>query len=272
MREPDPQLMHRPVELARSFDRIGDRYDARPDYPPQVFELLAERCGLGAGADVLEVGAGVGQATLPMLDRGAAVTVVDPGAALMQRLLDRTTGRRIEIIVSEFERASLPAAAFDLVTSATAFHWVEPITGMAQCARVLRPKGWLAVWWTLFGDESRPDPFHDALEPLLETRAPQLVRPEASHAAHRRDLMARAEIIETDPAFGPVDIEVIDWEGVHDPVELRRLFDTFAGWIVLPDGLRTELLDEIKRIANDEFGGTVRRPYQTLIFTSQRMP
>jgi ubiquinone/menaquinone biosynthesis C-methylase UbiE len=272
MHEHDPQLMQRPQELARAFDRIGDQYDARPGYPPQVFELLVERCGLGAGAHVLEVGAGVGQATLPMLDLGAAVTVVDPGAALMQRLLDRTAGRNIEIIVSELERAALPAAAFDLVTSATAFHWVEPITGVAQCARVLRPNGWLAVWWTLFGDEARPDPFHDVLEPLLEEKAPQLVTPEASHAAHRRDLLARAGIIETNAAFGPVDIEVIDWEGVHTAVELRRLFATFGGWIVLPDELRTELLDDVERIADDEFGGTVRRPYQTLIFTSRRVP
>ena len=52
--------------------------------------------------------------------------------------------------------------------------------------------------------------------------------------------------------------------------KLRRLFGTFGGWIMLPDALRAELLDEIERIADDEFGGTVRRPYQTLIFTSQR--
>ena len=272
MGEHDPQLMQRPPEVARAFDRIGDRYDARPGYPPQVFELLVERCGLGVGARVLEIGAGVGQATVPMLDLGAAVTVVDPGAALMQRLRARTTGRRVEIIVSEFERASLPAEAFDLVTSATAFHWVEPITGVAQCARVLRPTGWLAVWWTVYGDEARPDPFHGALEPLLREKAPQLVQPEASHAAHWRDLMARAAIIDANAAFGPVDIEIIDWEGVHDAVELRRLFGTFGGWIILPDELRTELLDDVEQIANDQFGGTVRRPYQTVIFTSPRVP
>ncbi len=272
MGEYDPELLQRPPELARSFDRIGDEYDARPGYPSQVFELLVERCGLGAGARVLEIGAGGGQATLPMLDLGAAVTVVDPGAALMHRLLERTKGRSIEVIVTEFERASLPAAAFDLVTSATAFHWVDAVAGVAQCARVLRPAGWLAAWWTLFGDEDRPDPFHDVLEPILEEKAPQLVQPEASHAAHWRDLLARAGIIEANPAFGPVDVRVIDWEGVHDAVGLRRLFATFGGWIVLPDPLRTELLDDVERIAADEFGGTVRRPYQTLIFTSQRVP
>ena len=270
MSEEEPELIPRPTALARSFDRIGDEYDARPGYPSQVFELLVERCGLEEGARVLEIGAGVGQATLPMLDLGAVVTVVDPGAALMQRLLERTTGRRVEVIVAEFERASLPATAFDLVTSATAFHWVEAVAGVEQCARVLRPAGWLAVWWTLFGDEARPDPFHDVLRPILEERAPQLVRPETAHAAHRRDLLARARIIETSPAFGPVDVHVIDWEGVHDAVGLRRLFGTFGGWIMLPDALRAELLDEIERIADDEFGGTVRRPYQTLIFTSQR--
>jgi len=263
-------LLQRPAELARSFDRIPDDYEARPGYPPRVFELLIERCGLGPGSRVLEIGAGVGQATLPMLALGARITVVDPGEALMRRLADRTAGR-VEIIVAELERAPLPAASFDVVASATAFHWVEPTAGAAQCARALRPGGWLAVWWTLWGNPDRPDPFHEALLPILEAKAPQLVQPDASHRAYQRDLFARAAIIEANPAFGPVRVERLDWEGSHDPVALRRLFGTFAGWIVLPDALRTELLDDVEGIARDQFGGAVRRPYETLIFTSHRV-
>jgi hypothetical protein len=37
-----------------------------------VFDVLVERCGLRPGASVLEIGAGSGQATLPLLARGAA--------------------------------------------------------------------------------------------------------------------------------------------------------------------------------------------------------
>ncbi len=269
----DPSdLLHRPAALARSFDRISEDYDARPGYPRRVFDLLVERCGLGTGSRVLEVGAGVGQATLPMLDLGAAVTVVDPGAALMRRLAERARGRDLEIIVAEFERASLPASSFDLVASATAFHWVDPTVGIARCAHALRPSGWLALWWTLWGNPDRPDPFHDALEPILRAKAPQLLTPEAQPRAYRRDLAARAAHIDANGAFGPVEQDVIDWDGVHDPVTLRRIFATFASWIVLPDALRAELLGDVERLAGDQFAGTVRRPYQTVTYLAQRRP
>ena len=66
-------------------------------------------------------------------------------------------------------------------------------------------------------------------------------------------------------------LETIRWEGVHDPVALRRLFATFAGWIVLPDARRAELLDDVERIARDRFDGIVRRPYQTVVYTAERL-
>ncbi|MGH3539817.1 MAG: hypothetical protein ACRDQJ_16250 [Pseudonocardiaceae bacterium] len=32
--------------------------------------------------------------------------------------------------------------------AAQASHWVDPIAGAAKAAQVLRPGGWLAVFWT----------------------------------------------------------------------------------------------------------------------------
>ena len=80
------QIVNRPPNLAYTFDEIPNDYDARPDYPPEVFELLVEHAELGPGTRVLEIGPGTGQATLPMLALGAHVTAVEPGARLARRL------------------------------------------------------------------------------------------------------------------------------------------------------------------------------------------
>ena len=51
----------------------------------------------------------------------------------------------VEVIVTDFDSWELPAATYDLVISATAFHWLDPATRVARCADVLRPGGMLAV-------------------------------------------------------------------------------------------------------------------------------
>ncbi len=274
MTEPDeaPRILRRPAELARVFDRIPNDYEARPPYPAELFEVLVDACGLGVGSRVLEVGAGTGQATLPLLDLGATVTAVEPGPALAGRLAERTAGRDITIVVADLEVAPLPEASFDLVAAATAFHWVDPVVGPAKCGRALRDDGWLALWWTVWGDPDRADPFHDASRPLLAAKAPQLLGPETSPQAYASDLAARTREVDRTGMFGPVRREIFDWVGVHDPVGLRRLYATFAPWLALPDPLRQELLDEVERLARDEFGGTVRRPYQTVLYLAPRLP
>ena len=275
--QPDPRdelpgLLDRPAGLAAAFNRVADGYDARPGYPEWVFDLLADRCGLGPGVEVVEIGPGVGQATLPLVERGARVVAVEPGPALAERLDARTPDRSVRVVVSRFEDAALPAASFDLVVAATAFHWVEPIAGVDKAATLLHNDGWLALWWNIWGDDDRPDPFYDALHPVVLAKAPHLAGEESSTAAYRRDIAARMAAIERSDAFGPMREEVLQWEGRHDALALRQMFATFGGWISLDDALREELLDDVERIARDDFGGEVRRPYLTVIYMTQRLP
>jgi ubiquinone/menaquinone biosynthesis C-methylase UbiE len=63
MPDDTPDEMRR-VHLGRTFDEDAELYDrARPGYPPELFDDLAEVAGTGPGCRVLEVGAGTGKAT-----------------------------------------------------------------------------------------------------------------------------------------------------------------------------------------------------------------
>jgi SAM-dependent methyltransferase len=258
------------LRLAATFNGVADGYDARPNYPDEIYALLAKR-GCGPGARVLEVGPATGLATLRLLDLGAQVTAVEPGPALAARLRERTAGRSCDVIVSSFEDAPLPESTFDLVVAATAFHWVDPSTGFAKAASVLRPGGWLALWWTVFGDAARPDPFERALRPMFAELAPELQFDAFAGATpYALDVEARITEINSTGAFEPVEHHVVPWEGHHDAAGIRALFATYSPWLALAEPTRIRVLDELERIARDDFGDEIVRPYQTVIYLAQR--
>jgi SAM-dependent methyltransferase len=267
-----PGMLHRPAGLAAAFDRAAQTYDARPGYPDDVYTLLTDHCGLRPGVRVLEIGPGAGQATLRLVEAGAQIVAVEPGPALAEVLRRRVADDSVTVLVRPFEQVDLPDASFDLVVAATAFHWIDPDLGVAQAGGLLRDGGWLALWWSIWGDDQRPDPFHEALVPVLRSKAPQLTADTMSASAFVADIDARMAAIERSGLFGVARRELLRWEGSHDPVGLRRMFGTFAAWITLADDVREDLLNDVEELARDRFGGVVRRPYQTVVYLAQRLP
>ena len=50
------------------------------------------------------------------------------------------------------------------------------------------------------------------------------------------------------------------------------MFSTFSPWIALDDARREGILDDLRDIAETEFGGIVERPYLTSMFLAERLP
>ena len=94
------------------------------------------------------MGTGPGVATRPLALRGLRIVGLEPGPALAEVARDNLAEfAAVEIRQTTFEEADLEPESFDLVVSASAWHWVDPEIGPAKAARVLRPGGHLAVWW-----------------------------------------------------------------------------------------------------------------------------
>jgi SAM-dependent methyltransferase len=252
-------------------------YDfGRPGYPDRVYQLLQQVCGLGAGSRLLEIGPGTGQATGRLLHHGATVTAVELGAEMAAALEAKYWGRNLSVQVGAFEEVALDPESFDLIVAATSFHWVPAETGLPRCADLLRPGGWLALWWTYFGDPDRPDPFRDAVTPIFEELAPSLIDtfPGIAFLAgahpHALDAESRTSEIDASGRFGPVHYEAIPWTGRHTPAELRALFASYSPCLALAPDDRARVLDAIEQLAADTFGGVVERPYLTLIYLAPR--
>ena len=269
----DSERPHPPEPFARDegrhvFGKAAAIYAAaRPDYPDRVYDILRDRCQLGPTSRIVEIGAGSGQATKRLLEVGAHVVAVEPSEALAGHLRAALKAQRLEVVVAAFEDVDLAPSSFDLVTAATAFHWLEPGQALPKIASILRPGGWLAVWWNVFGDPDRPDPFHAATEPLLRDLAPG---PSAGARGlpYALDVAARTAELENH-GFEDVEHEAERWTLRLDAPQTRRLYETYSNIARLPDSQREMVLAEIERIAAVEFGGRVERQMVTPVYTAR---
>ena len=145
------------------FDGVAGLYDtSRQGYPPELVDEVVTHAGAGPGAAVLEIGCGTGQLTRQLAGRGFELTAIDIGASMVQAARRNVTDPAVRFQVSSFEAFS-DGGPFDLIASATAFHWVDPQVGLAKATRLLRPGGWLALLTT---GERYPEPLQSQLHEL----------------------------------------------------------------------------------------------------------
>jgi len=143
-------LAPEPPDPGQPFDRIEGRHvfgpaaavyaAARPDYPDRVYEILRDRCGVGPSSRILEIGPGTGQATKRLLSMGGSVVAIEPSHELADRLRVEVGGADgFDVVEAPFEDADLASSSFDLVASATAFHWLDPEVALPKIATSRSP-------------------------------------------------------------------------------------------------------------------------------------
>jgi len=259
-------------KLARDYGRRAFGNDpagyhrSRPEYPEWVFETLASRCGLRRGAALFEIGAGTGTATQRLLQFGIdQLVAIEPDKRLADFLRTNSPDKALTLVISPFEDAKIPEGTFDLGFSATAFHWLDEDAALEKIARVLRPGGWWAAVWNVFGDASRADPFHEATSELLKGPASPSAGDHGipfalDHAARLNALRRRG--------FVSVETLASQWSLTLTADQTIALYATYSNVNARPDC--EEVLAELGRIARDEFGDHVVRNMITRLYIAQR--
>ncbi len=148
-------------ELRAGFDLAAEEYQrTRPVCPPALFDDLVERAGLGAGDRVLEIGCGTGQATVPLAERGLAVTAVELGAELSAVARRRLAAfPAAAVVTSAFEDWPGEGAPFDAVVAVSSLHWIDPHLRYARPHELLRPGGAMAVAGCMWAQPADAEPF-----------------------------------------------------------------------------------------------------------------
>lgn len=144
------------MENTNKFTGLGEVYArSRPGYPAALMDLLAARvnasaaeAGVTAAPVVADVGAGTGKLTAALLGRGWTTVAVEPNDD-MRAALSATIGASddLTVVAAPAEQTSLADSSVSLVTVAQAFHWFDIPAFRAECQRILRPGGQVALIW-----------------------------------------------------------------------------------------------------------------------------
>ncbi len=147
--------------LRTGFDRAaGDYQRTRPVCPPELFGDLLRLAGLAPGDRVAEIGCGTGQATVPLAERGLAVTAIELGpelSALARRRL--ACFPAAEVVTAAFEDWTPAQAQYDAVIAVNSLHWIDPSLRYAKPNALLRPGGTLAVAGCRWARPAGAEPF-----------------------------------------------------------------------------------------------------------------
>jgi SAM-dependent methyltransferase len=182
--------------LARSFDLAADAYErGRPRYPREVASVIARLAG---GPRVVDVGAGTGRLSEPLLQMGADVVAVEP-LDRMRAILARNIGAE-RALAGSAEALPLEDASVDGAVIGDAWHWFDGARAADELHRALRPGGGVVVcallvdWDAVGGAPTWADEVEAAIEAL---------RAAAQHPSHNRS--HRPDGLDGHPGFAPVE-------------------------------------------------------------------
>jgi SAM-dependent methyltransferase len=251
-----------------TFDEAAELYArGRPRWPEFVIDDVVELAGFGPGSRIVEIGCGTGQATIGLATRGIDVTCVELGSRLAEvarRELAPYPNVRVEN--ADFEHWQSEAAPYDGVAAFLAFHWVDPARRYELAARLLRPKGALAVASVHHVMPPGADPFYFEIQE--DYRAVGLAGDDAPPPPG--EIVGIAHEIEASGFFEPVAVRRREWEVVSTADEHIALLNTYSPHLLMPERQRRELFALIRRRIDARPGGTVRKSMLAVVHVALR--
>jgi len=137
-----------------AFGAYATTYDAvRPDWLPGTVTWMLGSPAAPTVCRVLDLGAGTGKGTRAMAALGHEVIAVEPSDGMREALvtslglLPEDVARRICVLAGDAEEIPVETSSMDAVTAFQSWHWFDADAAAAECARVLRPGGWLSMGW-----------------------------------------------------------------------------------------------------------------------------
>ena len=170
---------------------------------------------------------------------------------------------------ARFEDAALPEDAWDLVVSATAYHWVTPEARMAKPHALLAPGGLLAIIDTVQIESPVDRDYFKRSHPIYLKYWPQ-EGPYRGGPAADADHWAAAEMRES-PLFEDVRIQRWRWDEIYDIDRYEDLVRSYSNTNDLQPDVRERFIADLRAFIEQEEGQMVIRPRNAVLVTGRRV-
>jgi SAM-dependent methyltransferase len=258
--------------LRRTFDAVAADYQqARPEYPPSLYDALIALTGIRPQADPLcEVGCASGKATLPLARQGFAITCVELGTALAaEARRNLASFDQVTVVNADFETwRPRGGETFGLVFAATAWHWIDPAIKYQRAASLLRPGGHLAFWEAAHVWPDGGDPFFAEIQAVYDEIGSGV--PDGHVFAKPDTLASHEEEIAACGLFSPATIRRFDWETRYTADAYIRLLETFSSNLSMQPWQRERLYGEIRRRLAKRSDGILRRHWGAVLHVARK--
>ena len=158
----------------------------------------------------------------------------------------------VSFVEQAFE-AWKPDRKFDLVISATAFHWVDPKVRYLKASEVLKSKGFLAV----FSNQHvrKDEGFFAESQSLYDQYYLPLTADRPTHATNFPGV----------EAFRSPIRRVYPWTHTYSSKQYIKLLNTYSDHIALPDKNKRLLFEGIVNLIETKYDGRITKHYEVVL-------
>ncbi len=245
--------------LEWTFDTVAYTYEKlRPGYVAELYQAIFDYITIDENSNVVEIGSGGGQATVPILMTGCKLTAVEYGKQFSELLKEKFKEyQKFSVITGKFEDVEFQENAFDLVFSASAFHWVPEKIGYEKVFSMLKSGGAFARFAN--------HPYRDKGNPALSEEIDKIYDEYYNklHNKKREVLTEYKEVQAKDRAmiadkYGFTDIQyaLFHRERVFTAKEYIELLGTYSDHIAIEETIRIKFFSKIEEAIN-KYGGTI---------------
>jgi SAM-dependent methyltransferase len=160
-----------------SFAAVYDAFRPRP--PLVLIDILTQLAETPRPALVVDLGSGTGLSTAIWASRAAEVIGVEPSVDMRRQAEARTAGN-VSYQAGYANATGLPDGCAAIVTCSQSLHWMEPVSTLAEIARILRPGGVFAAY-----DYDWPPTISGEIERAHQTFTAQMQVADQAHGVSR---------------------------------------------------------------------------------------
>ena len=243
--------------LEWTFDTVASAYERlRPGYVAELYKTIFNYIEVDENSNVLEIGSGGGQATAPMLMTGCKLTAVECGEHFSKLLKEKFKEiPTFSVITDKFENTQFKDNMFDLVFSASAFHWIPEKIGYEKVFKILKSGGVFARFAN--------HPYRDKGNSKLSAEIDEIYDEYYNrfHNKKREVLTEYTEAQAKDCAliaekYGFTDIQyaLFHRERVFSAKEYIELLGTYSDHIAIEETIRRRFFSKIEEAINRHGG------------------